>query len=191
VARLVLIDNYDSFTWNLVQAFRMLEVEVVVITHDELDCEGIAELVPDLLVISPGPGTPANAGISCEAIATFAGYLPILGVCLGHQCLASVFGGSVEAAMSPRHGKTSTITHSGTGLFAGIPQSIEVMRYHSLIVRDLPAGFVISAQTSDAEIMALQHETLPIAGVQFHPESILTPEGPAMLANFVRWGSIA
>lgn len=187
MTRLVLIDNYDSFTWNLVQAFRMLEVEVVVVTHDQLDVDGIAALHPDLLVISPGPGTPADAGVSCDAIRAFAGQLPILGVCLGHQCIATVFGGSVSEAASPRHGKASTITHSGSGLFAGIPQSIDVMRYHSLIVRQIPAGFVVSAQTSEAEFMALQHETLPIAGFQFHPESILTPEGPGMLANFVEW----
>lgn len=183
--RVLVIDNYDSFTWNLVQAFWMLGASVDVVRHDELPVRALIERDPDLLVISPGPGRPDDAGISCEAIQAFAGKVPILGVCLGHQCLAAVFGGQVGPAAEPRHGKTSSIWHHSTGLFEGLQQPLEVMRYHSLLVKQLPREFELTAWTTEQEIMAMAHRQLPIVGVQFHPESILTPQGPAMLASFL------
>ena len=189
---LLLIDNYDSFTWNLVQYFGALGQEVVVRRNDELTLDTIAQLSPRYLVISPGPCTPNEAGISLDAIRHFAGKLPILGVCLGHQSLAQAFGARVVRARQVMHGKTSLIRHRDEGVFKGLNNPLRVTRYHSLVVeRDtLPECFEITAWSEHAdgafdEIMGLRHKTLPVEGVQFHPESILTPKGKIMLRNFL------
>ncbi|MBZ6065626.1 aminodeoxychorismate/anthranilate synthase component II [Aeromonas schubertii] len=190
---LLLIDNYDSFTWNLVQYFGALGSEVVVRRNDEITLEGIAALAPDQLVISPGPCTPNEAGISLEAIRHFAGQLPILGVCLGHQSLAQVFGARVVRARRVMHGKTSSIRHTGEGVFRGLADPLTVTRYHSLVVEwdSLPDALAVTAWSLDEEgrpdeIMGLRHQSLNIEGVQFHPESILSQQGLDLLANFVR-----
>ncbi|ALP40765.1 anthranilate synthase component II [Aeromonas schubertii] len=190
---LLLIDNYDSFTWNLVQYFGALGSEVVVRRNDEITLEGIAALAPDQLVISPGPCTPNEAGISLEAIRHFAGQLPILGVCLGHQSLAQVFGARVVRARRVMHGKTSSIRHTGEGVFRGLADPLTVTRYHSLVVEwdSLPDALAVTAWSLDeegrpGEIMGLRHQSLNIEGVQFHPESILSQQGLDLLANFVR-----
>lgn len=190
MGRLLLIDNYDSFTWNLVQAFRVLGADVTVIPHDPRPLAELDALLPDWLVISPGPGMPAAAGISCAAIRHFAGHIPILGVCLGHQCIAEVYGGKTVRAREPRHGKTSLICHEGTGLFAELPFPWEAMRYHSLVVElaSLPSELTISATSGEGELMALAHKSLPIWGVQFHPESILSGGGERLLGNFLQMG---
>ena len=186
--RLLLIDNYDSFTYNLVQAFLILGAEVDVRRNDEITVEQAKGLSPTHLCISPGPGTPYDAGVSMDMIRAFAGTIPVFGVCLGHQSIVEVFGGKVVRAPRLMHGKTSPVTHDGKGLFAGLPQSAEVGRYHSLIAKaeTLPADLEITAQTPEGEIMGVRHKTLKVEGVQFHPESVLTPDGPALIGNFLK-----
>ena len=185
--RLLLIDNYDSFTYNLVQAFMVLGAEVIVHRNDTLSVDAAAELQPTHLCVSPGPGTPQQAGVSIAMIRAFAGRIPVLGVCLGHQSIAEAFGGRVVRAPRLMHGKTSPIEHDGRGVFAGIPSPCEVGRYHSLIAEreSLAAELTVTACTAEGEIMGLRHTRLNIEGVQFHPESVLTPLGPAMLKNFL------
>lgn len=185
--KLLMIDNYDSFTYNLVQYFGELGAEVTVFRNDAITLPGIAALAPDRLVISPGPCSPAEAGISVPAIVEFAGKLPILGVCLGHQSIGAAFGGRVVRAQQIMHGKTSLIHSTQTGLFAGLPERFTVNRYHSLAVEraSCPETLAITAWSEDGEIMGLRHTRLPIEGVQFHPESILTEHGHAMLRNFL------
>ena len=187
--RLLLIDNYDSFTYNLVQAFLVLGADVTVHRNDALSVADAERLAPSHLCISPGPGTPRQAGVSMAMITHFAGRIPVLGVCLGHQSITEVFGGEVVRAPRLMHGKTSLISHDGRGVFAGIPSPCEVGRYHSLIARPetLPAVLEVTARTEQAEIMALRHRELVVEGVQFHPESVLTPAGPAMLRNFLEF----
>lgn len=189
---LLLIDNYDSFTWNLVQYFAELGQQVVVKRHDEIDLAGIAALKPDHLVISPGPCSPNEAGISLAAIKEFAGKLPILGVCLGHQALAQAFGGNIVRARQVVHGKNSLIRHDNSSVFCGLNNPLSVTRYHSLVVdkHSLPAEFRLTAWTETAEgvvdeIMGIAHRTLPLHGVQFHPEAILSEQGHQLLANFL------
>jgi anthranilate synthase/aminodeoxychorismate synthase-like glutamine amidotransferase len=185
--RLLLIDNYDSFTYNLVQAFLVLGAEVSVYRNDALEVGQALALGPSHLCISPGPGTPRDAGVSMDMIRAFAGRIPVLGVCLGHQSIVEVFGGEVVRAGRLMHGKTSLAEHDGRTVFAGLPQPCEVGRYHSLIAAPgtLPPVLEVSATTAQGEIMAVRHRTLTVEGVQFHPESILTPEGPRLLANFL------
>ena len=189
---LLMIDNYDSFTYNLYQYFCELGAEVKVVRNDEIDLAGIEALAPTHLVISPGPCTPNEAGISLAAIAHFAGKLPILGVCLGHQAIAQVFGGEVVRARQVMHGKTSAIRHTQSHLFSELNEPLTVTRYHSLVVKadTLPDCFTVTAWSErdgePDEIMGLVHNTLPIEGVQFHPESIMTEQGHALLANFLR-----
>jgi anthranilate synthase/aminodeoxychorismate synthase-like glutamine amidotransferase len=185
--RLLLIDNYDSFTYNLVQAFMVLGAEVIVHRNDAIAPEAAVALAPTHLCISPGPGTPQQAGVSITMIRTFAGRIPVFGVCLGHQAITAAFGGQVVRAPRLMHGKTSQIEHDGQGVFAGIPNPCEEGRYHSLIAEraTLPAELGVTAQTAAGEIMGLRHATLTIEGVQFHPESVLTPLGPAMMKNFL------
>jgi anthranilate synthase/aminodeoxychorismate synthase-like glutamine amidotransferase len=184
---LLLIDNYDSFTYNLVQAFLVLGAEVSVYRNDALTPAQARALAPSHLCISPGPGTPGDAGVSMDMIRAFAGSIPVLGVCLGHQAIWEVFGGKVVRAARLMHGKTSLLRHDASTLFAGLPQPCEVGRYHSLIAspETLPAVLAVSAQTDAGEIMAVRHRTLVVEGVQFHPESILTPDGPRLLENFL------
>ena len=186
--RLLLIDNYDSFTYNLVQAFLVLGADVHVYRNDAISVEQAIAFAPSHLCISPGPGTPYDAGVSMDMIRAFAGRLPVLGVCLGHQSIVEVFGGKVVRAPRLMHGKTSPVTHDGKGLFAGIPQSAEVGRYHSLIATadTLPADLEVTAQTPEGEIMGVRHKSLKVEGVQFHPESVLTPDGPALIGNFLK-----
>jgi anthranilate synthase component 2/para-aminobenzoate synthetase component 2 len=185
--RLLLIDNYDSFTYNLVQAFLVLGAEVIVHRNDALTPADADRIAPTHLCISPGPGTPRQAGVSLAMIEHFAGRVPVLGVCLGHQSITEVFGGHVVRAPRLMHGKTSMITHDGRGVFAGIPNPCEVGRYHSLIAdpATLPPVLEVSARTERGEVMGLRHRELNVEGVQFHPESVLTPDGPAMLRNFL------
>ena len=185
--RLLLIDNYDSFTYNLVQAFMVLGAEVIVHRNDALTVDAALALAPTHLCISPGPGTPQQAGVSIEMIRAFAGRVPIFGVCLGHQSITVAFGGRVLRAPRLMHGKTSPIEHDGRGVYAGVPSPCEVGRYHSLISEgaSLPAELVVTARTAEGEIMGLRHTQLNIEGVQFHPESVLTPQGPAMMKNFL------
>ena len=186
--RLLLIDNYDSFTYNLVQAFLVLGAEVLVHRNDALSVPQALQLAPTHLCISPGPGTPYDAGVSMDMIRAFAGVVPVFGVCLGHQSITEVFGGKVVRAGRLMHGKTSMVTHDGQGLFAGLPDPCEVGRYHSLIAQpeSLPSELVVTARTAEGEIMGLRHRELMVEGVQFHPESVLTPHGPALMANFLR-----
>jgi anthranilate synthase/aminodeoxychorismate synthase-like glutamine amidotransferase len=185
--RLLLIDNYDSFTYNLVQAFMVLGADVRVHRNDALTVAAARALAPTHLCISPGPGTPAQAGVSIEMIRAFAGEIPVLGVCLGHQSIAEAFGARVVRAPRLMHGKTSPIEHDGRGVFAGVPNPCEVGRYHSLIAEQasLPPELHVTARTAEGEVMGLRHATLNIEGVQFHPESVLTPQGPAMMGNFL------
>ncbi|MGE0580803.1 MAG: aminodeoxychorismate/anthranilate synthase component II [Steroidobacteraceae bacterium] len=185
--RLLLIDNYDSFTYNLVQAFMVLGAEVVVHRNDAIDLDAARRLAPTHLCISPGPGTPRDAGISIDMIRAFAGRIPVLGVCLGHQSIVEAFGGEVVRADRLMHGKTSEIEHDGRGVFAGLPQPCVVGRYHSLIAApaSLPASLEVTARTAQGEIMGVRHRELDVQGVQFHPESVLTPEGPRLMANFL------
>jgi len=185
--RLLMIDNYDSFTYNLVQYFGELGAQVEVFRNDEITLEGVAARRLECLVISPGPCSPAEAGISVEAIRHFAGKLPILGVCLGHQSIGAALGGRIVRAQQLMHGKTSEITTTQQGVFAGLPARFTVNRYHSLAIErsSCPAELVPTAWTDDGEIMGVCHRELPIEGVQFHPESILTEHGHAMLRNFL------
>lgn len=183
----VLIDNYDSFTFNLVQRLGELGARCTVVRNDALDVEGLRALRPSKVVVSPGPCTPDEAGVGVEAIRAFANEVPVLGVCLGHQSIARAWGGQVVRAKVPVHGKAHAITHDGTGLFKGLPERLEVGRYHSLVVEraSLPDELEVTATTQEGEIMALRHRTRPVFGVQFHPESILTPDGARLLANFL------
>ena len=185
---LLVIDNYDSFTYNLVQIFGELDADLVVKRNDEISIDGIKKLQPERICISPGPGRPEDAGISSAVIRELGPRIPILGVCLGHQCIAQVFGGEVVRADKLMHGKTSAIHHNRCGVFENLAEPLEATRYHSLIVRreSLPDSLEITAETDEKEIMGLQHRHLPIHGVQFHPESILTSEGKKLLANFLR-----
>jgi anthranilate synthase/aminodeoxychorismate synthase-like glutamine amidotransferase len=188
---LLLIDNYDSFTYNLVQAFLVLGAEVLVYRNDAITVAEARALAPSHLCISPGPGTPYDAGISMEMIRAFAGRVPVLGVCLGHQSIVEVFGGKVVRAGRLMHGKTSLVHHDGLGLFAEMPQPCEVGRYHSLIAapETMPPELTVTARTPEGEIMGVRHRDLAVAGVQFHPESILTPQGPQLLGNFLASGA--
>src|SRR6476469_2328080 len=185
--KLLMIDNYDSFTYNIVQYFGELGAEVDVFRNDEITVAEIAARAPDLLVVSPGPCSPAEAGISVEAIRQFAGQLPILGVCLGHQAIGAAFGGNIVRAQQLMHGKTSVITTTQQGVFANLPEQFVVNRYHSLAIEksSCPDDLAVTAWTDDGELMGVRHKTLPIQGVQFHPESILTEHGHAMLKNFL------
>src|SRR5205085_4517744 len=187
--KLLVIDNYDSFTYNLAQLFgEMADVDLVVKRNDEIPLAEIKNLNPHRICISPGPGRPENAGISSELIRELGSSTPVLGVCLGHQCIAQVFGGEIVRAEKLMHGKTSQIHHQHRGVFKGLAEPLEATRYHSLIVKreSLPDSLEITAETDDGEIMGLQHRQFPIHGVQFHPESILTTEGRKLLANFLR-----
>jgi len=185
--RVLLIDNYDSFVYNLVQELGELGADPVVYRNDAVDVEGIRAERPDGIVISPGPGRPKDAGISNEVIGSLAGEIPILGVCLGLQCIGEAYGGDIVAAPRLMHGKTSEISHCATGIFEGLPDPFVATRYHSLVVRpdSVPDVFIVTARTADGVVMGLRHRSLPLEGVQFHPESILTPCGPTLLANFL------
>lgn len=185
--QVLVVDNYDSFTYNIVQYLGELGAEVEVFRNDEITLDGIAARAPDRLVISPGPCSPAEAGISVAAIRHFAGRLPILGVCLGHQSIGAAFGGKIVRAQQLMHGKTSVITTTQEGVFAGLPRQFTVNRYHSLAIdpATCPDVLTVTARTDDGEIMGVRHQTLAIEGVQFHPESILTEHGHAMLQNFL------
>ena len=185
---LLVIDNYDSFTYNLVQYFGELGADPVVKRNDAITPEEAEKLRPERIVISPGPGTPAEAGVSMEVIRRMGKTTPILGVCLGHQCIAEVYGGKVVRADRLMHGKTSPIRHEGSGVFAGLPNPFEATRYHSLIVEkvSVPACLRVTADTAEGEIMGLQHREFPVHGVQFHPESILSREGKDLLRNFLK-----
>lgn len=189
---LLMIDNYDSFTYNIVQYFGELGAQVEVFRNDEITVEGVAGRNPDLLVVSPGPCSPAEAGISVPAIKYFAGKLPILGVCLGHQSIGQALGGKIVRAQRQMHGKASTITNDGRGVFKGLPSQFSVIRYHSLVIEpaSCPPELEVSARSEDGEIMAVRHRELagtktPIEGVQYHPESILSEHGHAQLKNFL------
>jgi anthranilate synthase/aminodeoxychorismate synthase-like glutamine amidotransferase len=184
----LLIDNYDSFTYNLVQAFLMLGAEVDVHRNDAISVEDALRQGHSHLVISPGPGTPRDAGVSMRMIEAFAGRIPIFGVCLGHQALVEVFGGRVVRAARLMHGKVSPVQHDGRGVFSGMAQNFQAGRYHSLIAEpsSVPQVLEVTARTDQGEIMGVRHRTLPIEGVQFHPESVLTPEGPVLMGNFLK-----
>ena len=185
--RVLVIDNYDSFVYNLVQYLGELGAEPLVHRHDELTLAEIEALEPDAVLISPGPGTPDDAGISNDVITTFAGRVPVLGVCLGHQCIGQVYGATVVRAAQVMHGKTSVISHTDAGVFAGLPNPLEATRYHSLVVdrASVPAVLEITAETDDGIVMGLRHRELGVEGVQFHPESILTAGGHDLLRNFL------
>ncbi len=183
--RVLVIDNYDSFTYNLVQYFGDLGAETIVVRNDELPPNEGARLKPDRLVISPGPGTPADTGYCTEYLLTLGTEVPTLGVCLGHQTIVTAFGGDVERAPEPRHGKTSMITHDGRGIFADLPDPFEATRYHSLAATSIPDILEVSARSEDDVVQAVRHRTLPIEGVQFHPESIMTAVGRDLLRNFL------
>jgi len=187
VTRIVVIDNYDSFTFNLVQYLGELGADVRVVPNDATTPEALLASAPDGILLSPGPGTPDDAGICLAAIAALAGKIPILGVCLGHQAIGQAFGARVVRAVRLMHGRSSPVSHDGTGLFRGLPNPLDAGRYHSLLVEreTLPACFVVSAWTSEGEIMGLRHETLDLEGVQFHPESILTPRGKELLGRWL------
>ncbi|NYT82669.1 aminodeoxychorismate/anthranilate synthase component II [Alcaligenaceae bacterium] len=185
---LLMLDNYDSFTYNLVQYFGELGQDVRVVRNDQASVDEIAAMNPDRICVSPGPCSPAEAGISIELIQRFAGKLPILGVCLGHQAIGAAFGGDIVRAKQIMHGKVSSITHTGTDVFADLPSPFTVTRYHSLAIRrdTLPDCLEITAETGDGEIMGVRHKTLPVYGVQFHPESVLSEHGLALLNNFLK-----
>ena len=187
MSKLLLIDNYDSFTFNLAQAFQVLGAEVVVIRNDQITPEDADTLAPTHLCISPGPGRPEEAGVSMAMIRHFTGRVPILGVCLGHQSISMVFGGQVVSAMGLMHGKDSPVYHDGRGLYLGLPNPFQAGRYHSLAVPEqgVPEGFSVDSYTSDGEVMGIRHSELAVWGVQFHPESILTPQGDRLLQNFL------
>ncbi|MBN2645239.1 MAG: aminodeoxychorismate/anthranilate synthase component II [Desulfuromonadaceae bacterium] len=185
---LLMIDNYDSFTYNLVQYFRELGEEVMVLRNDAVDVDGIRALNPKRLVISPGPCSPKEAGISVAAIQAFVGQIPLLGVCLGHQSIAYGFGGRIVRAAELMHGKTSPVEHDGSGLFAGLPNPLQATRYHSLVAEEatFPDCLRVTARTADGTIMALEHRQQPVWGVQFHPESIISEAGKELLQNYLR-----
>jgi anthranilate synthase/aminodeoxychorismate synthase-like glutamine amidotransferase len=186
--RVLVIDNYDSFVYNLVQYLGELGAEPVVYRHDELTLDEAVDLAPDAVLVSPGPGRPEDAGVSNEAIRRLGADRPVLGVCLGHQCIGQVFGGEVVRAPALMHGKTSLVRHAGVGVFTGLPDPFEATRYHSLVVRpdSVPDELEVTAWTDDGVVMGLRHRELPIQGVQFHPESILTVGGHDLLRNFLR-----
>jgi len=185
--RLLLIDNYDSFTYNLVQAFMVLGAEVLVYRNDQISVAEARALEPSHLVISPGPGRPEDAGISIAMLEAFSETIPALGVCLGHQCIVAMLGGSIVRARRLMHGKVSRVMHDGQGVYAGLPDPFEAGRYHSLIAQDdtLPAALRVTSRTPEQEIMGVRHASLPLEGVQFHPESVLTPHGNELMANFL------
>ncbi len=184
---ILVIDNYDSFTFNLVQYFGELGAELKIVRNDEVTVAEIEAMKPERIVVSPGPCSPTEAGVSCDVIAHFGRKMPVFGVCLGHQCMGQVFGGRVVRADRLMHGKTSPILHDGTSVLRGMPNPFDAIRYHSLLVEraTLPPELRITAETAEGEIMGLQHATLPIHGVQFHPESILTQDGKRILKNFL------
>jgi anthranilate synthase/aminodeoxychorismate synthase-like glutamine amidotransferase len=186
--RMLLIDNYDSFTYNLVQAFAAMGADVMVYRNDAITVEESAKLEPTHLVISPGPGRPEDAGVSLDMIGAWAGKIPVFGVCLGHQSIVQRFGGEIVRAERLMHGKTSMVNHDGKTIYEGLPNPFEVGRYHSLCAEEesLPDELIVTAQTERGEIMGVRHKTLPIEGVQFHPESVLTPDGNMLMANFMR-----
>jgi anthranilate synthase/aminodeoxychorismate synthase-like glutamine amidotransferase len=190
MSRVLLVDNYDSFTYNVVQALRILGAEVVVRTNDDIDLDAARRLEPTHLVVSPGPGRPESAGESMNLIEGLMSEVPILGVCLGHQALAAVLGGRVERAGELRHGKSSPVYHDSATIYAGLPNPFEAGRYHSLAVKEqqLPEELVVTSFTSDGEIMGIRHRQYPVEGVQFHPESLLTPHGDLLLRNFLDMG---
>jgi anthranilate synthase component II len=183
--RVLMLDNYDSFTYNLVHLFEELGAEVVVVRNDALTVDEAVALAPDRLVVSPGPGRPADAGISVELITRLGPDVPTLGVCLGHQAIVEAYGGTVGAARTLRHGKSSLVRHDGQGVYRGLPAEIEAGRYHSLAATEVPDGLQVTARTGDGEVMGVRHATHPVEGVQFHPESVLTPDGPALGRNFL------
>ena len=187
MARILVLDNYDSFTYNLVQYLGELGAEPVVVRNDSMSVAELLALKPDAVLLSPGPGRPENSGVLCEAITAFAGVAPVLGVCLGHQAIGHVYGAQVVSAPEVLHGKTSEVHHTGEGIFAGSPSPITATRYHSLIIEreSLPAELVVTAHTQDGMIMGVRHRTLDVEGVQFHPESILTTRGHDLLKVFV------
>ncbi len=191
-SKILLIDNYDSFTYNLVQAFLVLGAQVDVHRNDAISVDEALALQPTHLVISPGPGTPRDAGVSMRMIHAFAGRIPIFGVCLGHQSLVEAFGGKVVRAARLMHGKVSPVMHDGKGLYAGMPREFDAGRYHSLIAApdSIPAVLDVTARTAEGEIMGVRHKSLPIEGVQFHPESVLTPDGPILMGNFLKTGNL-
>ena len=184
--RLLLVDNYDSFTWNLVHLFEELGADVTVRRNDAITLAEAEGLELDRLVISPGPGRPTDSGVSMELIRELGPTVPTLGVCLGHQAVVEVFGGRIGQARALLHGKTSRVRHDGLGVFRGLPDEIEAGRYHSLAAIEVPEALVVTAQTEDGEVMGVRHRRYPIEGVQFHPESVLTPDGPRMAENFLR-----
>jgi anthranilate synthase/aminodeoxychorismate synthase-like glutamine amidotransferase len=183
--KLLMVDNYDSFTYNLVHLFEELGAEVVVRRNDAITVDEAVALAPDRLVVSPGPGRPADAGVSVELIRRLGPTVRTLGVCLGHQAIVEAFGGEIGAARALLHGKSSLIEHDGRGVFAGLPEEIEAGRYHSLAAVRIPDELEVTARTSDGEVMGVRHRTFPVEGVQFHPESVLTPLGPALARNFL------
>ncbi len=188
MARILVIDNYDSFVFNLVQALGSMGEEIRVFRNDAIDVTALRALRPDAVILSPGPGRPEDAGITLSAIRELSASVPMLGVCLGHQAIASAFGGRVVRADEPRHGKASPVEHDGTGLFEGVTSGFEAGRYHSLVAdrTSLPAELRVTAWTGDGTVMGLRHVDRPLHGVQFHPESVLTPEGDRLLRNFLR-----
>jgi anthranilate synthase/aminodeoxychorismate synthase-like glutamine amidotransferase len=183
--KVLMIDNYDSFTYNLVHLFEELGAEVIVRRNDAITPDEAEALSPDRLVVSPGPGRPEDAGVSVEVIRRLGPSTPTLGVCLGHQAIVEAFGGEVGQARALLHGKASRIRHDGRGVFAGLPDELEAGRYHSLAAARVPAELEVTARTDDGEVMGVRHRAYPIEGVQFHPESVLTPDGPAMARNFL------
>jgi anthranilate synthase/aminodeoxychorismate synthase-like glutamine amidotransferase len=185
---ILLVDNYDSFTYNLAHLFGALGAEVVVLRNDALDADAAERLAPSHLVVSPGPGRPTDAGASIDVIRRLAPKTPTLGVCLGHQAIVEAFGGEVGLARRLLHGKTGVVRHDGRGLFRGLPDEFEAGRYHSLAASRLPAELEVSASSDEGEVMAVRHRELPVDGVQFHPESVLTPVGPAFARNFLARG---
>jgi anthranilate synthase/aminodeoxychorismate synthase-like glutamine amidotransferase len=184
--RVLVLDNYDSFTYNLVHLFEQLGAEVLTYRNDAITPDEAAALAPDRLVVSPGPGRPADAGVSVELIRRLGPTVPTLGVCLGHQAIVEAFGGEVGHAQALLHGKASRVHHDGRGVFAGLPEEIEAGRYHSLAAVRVPDELEVTARTEDGEVMGVRHRTHPVEGVQFHPESVLTPLGPQLAENFLR-----
>jgi anthranilate synthase/aminodeoxychorismate synthase-like glutamine amidotransferase len=182
---ILLVDNYDSFTYNLAHLFQELGAEVTVVRNDAIDADGAERLAPSHLVVSPGPGRPEDSGATLEIVEQLGRSVPTLGVCLGHQAIVEAFGGEVGQAKRLLHGKASPIAHDGRGLFAGLPEPLQAGRYHSLAATRVPESLEVCATTEDGEVMAVRHRELPIDGIQFHPESVLTPDGPALARNFL------